>query len=47
MLEMEIMLESWISNEILAGDTKRRQELLKKQHDIKKIESFLEYLKEQ
>ncbi len=47
MLEMDTMLEAWITKRILDGQTGRRQELLKKQSSLKEIELILEWLKEQ
>jgi len=47
MLEMETLLESWISKRILDGQTGRREELIKKQQGLREIEAFLEWLKTQ
>lgn len=47
MLEMEIILESWITKRILDGQTGRREELIKKQAAIKEIEAILEWLQYQ
>ena len=47
MLEMETILESWITKRILDGQTGRREELIKKQASIKEIEAILEWLKTQ
>lgn len=46
MLEMETILESWITKRILDGQTSRREELLQKQNSIKEIELIIDWLKE-
>jgi hypothetical protein len=45
MLEMETILERWITKRILDGQTSRRDELLTKQGAIKEIEAIIEWLK--
>ena len=47
MLEMETVLEAWMTKRILDGQIGRREELIKKQKSIKEVEAFLEWLKEQ
>tara|TARA_Y100000310_G_C20430537_1_gene691246 strand:- start:146 stop:367 length:222 start_codon:yes stop_codon:yes gene_type:complete len=44
MLEIERIMETWITKRILEGQQGRRNELLEKQQAIKEQELFLEYL---
>ena len=45
-LETNKILEAWITERILGGQTGRRQELEKKQQEIKEMEEFIRFIKE-
>ena len=47
MLEMETVLDAWMTKRILDGQVGRREELILKQKSIKEVEAFLEWLKTQ
>ena len=44
-LELELIMEDWITKRILEGRTERREELMKKQAEIQELKLFLDYLK--
>lgn len=44
-LEVELLMEEWISKRILDGQTNRREELVSKQAEIKELELFIDFLK--
>lgn len=43
-LEMELVIEDYITQRILAGKTERRKELIEKQAEIKELRTFIDYL---
>ena len=44
-LVVEEIMEDWITNRILSGQTGRRKELQEKQQRIAEIQLFIDYLK--
>jgi len=44
-LELELLMEDWITKRILDGKTERRDELIKKQAEIQELKLFIDYLK--
>ena len=44
-LEIELLMEDWITKRIMEGKTERRDELIRKQAEIKELKLFVEYLK--
>ena len=44
-LEVEKLMEDWITKRIIDGQTNRREELTKKRLEIDELKLFLDYLK--
>ncbi len=44
-LEIEKIMEDWITKRIIEGQTQRREELLRKQAEINELSLFIDYLR--
>lgn len=44
-LEIELLMEDWITKRIMEGQTGRRDELVKKQAEIQELKLFIDYIK--